>query len=219
MGIMRVSIASRWSIHKRLLILAIQKANRAILLPMILCKSYPEEFASYFRYCRSLSFDQRPDYGFLKRLFRDLFNCEGYDYDNLFDWTILKQQQMQQTKTQSQLTAPVAMPSSVENVDVDKHKGLDVSTPIPVARPTINLDHPCVPMKIRASNVQNLNGKIPTAKHTMNNGSFFFTPTTNISTENTAMHRISKPEKPIGIPNFDATSSSVPSLRRVSSIK
>lgn len=28
-------------------------------------------------YCHSLSFDQRPDYGFLKRLFRELFTREG----------------------------------------------------------------------------------------------------------------------------------------------
>lgn len=43
----------------------------------VLCKSHPVEFASYFHYCHSLTFDQRPDYGFLKRLFRDLFSREG----------------------------------------------------------------------------------------------------------------------------------------------
>lgn len=43
----------------------------------VLCKSHPAEFASYFHYCQSLTFDQRPDYGFLKRLFRDLFSREG----------------------------------------------------------------------------------------------------------------------------------------------
>lgn len=45
----------------------------------VLCKSHPVEFASYFHYCHSLTFDQRPDYGFLKRLFRDLFAREGSD--------------------------------------------------------------------------------------------------------------------------------------------
>lgn len=43
----------------------------------VLCKSHPVEFASYFHYCHSLTFDQRPDYGFLKRLFRELFTREG----------------------------------------------------------------------------------------------------------------------------------------------
>lgn len=48
-----------------------------ILIWQVLCKSHHVEFASYFQYCRSLTFEQRPDYGFLKRLFRDLFTREG----------------------------------------------------------------------------------------------------------------------------------------------
>lgn len=43
----------------------------------VLCKNHPVEFASYFHYCHTVTFDQRPDYGFLKRLFRDLFSREG----------------------------------------------------------------------------------------------------------------------------------------------
>jgi hypothetical protein len=49
----------------------------------VLCKSHPVEFASYFHYCHSLTFDQRPDYGFLKRLFHDLFDREGIDLQSL----------------------------------------------------------------------------------------------------------------------------------------
>ncbi|XP_045810361.1 casein kinase 1-like protein 3 [Trifolium pratense] len=64
----------------------------------VLCKSYPVEFASYFHYCRSLSFDQRPNYGYLKRLFRELFTSKGYEADYLYDWTILKYQEIQQGK-------------------------------------------------------------------------------------------------------------------------
>ncbi|KAK2970953.1 hypothetical protein RJ640_027434 [Escallonia rubra] len=66
----------------------------------VLCKSHPVEFASYFHYCHSLTFDQRPDYGFLKRLFRELFTREGYEFDYIFDWTILKYQQAQKSKSQ-----------------------------------------------------------------------------------------------------------------------
>nr|DAD35590.1 TPA_asm: hypothetical protein HUJ06_006230 [Nelumbo nucifera] len=92
----------------------------------VLCKSHPVEFASYFHYCHSLTFDQRPDYGFLKRLFRDLFTREGYEFDYIFDWTILKYQQAQKTKPQPQLspvsggTSSRAMP-----MDVDKHQGVN----------------------------------------------------------------------------------------------
>jgi casein kinase 1 len=42
-----------------------------------LCIGYPTEFASYFHYCRSLRFDDKPDYAYLKRLLRDLFIREG----------------------------------------------------------------------------------------------------------------------------------------------
>jgi len=59
-----------------------------------LCKSYPSEFISYFHYCRSLRFDDKPDYSYLKRLFRDLFIREGYQFDYVFDWTVLKYPQI-----------------------------------------------------------------------------------------------------------------------------
>ncbi|XP_039826049.1 casein kinase 1-like protein 10 isoform X2 [Panicum virgatum] len=60
----------------------------------VLCKSYPSEFISYFHYCRSLRFEDRPDYSFLKKLFRDVFIREGYQFDYVFDWTALKYPQM-----------------------------------------------------------------------------------------------------------------------------
>ncbi|KAL1832399.1 hypothetical protein ACET3Z_002050 [Daucus carota] len=60
----------------------------------VLCKSYPSEFISYFHYCRSLRFDDKPDYSYMKRLFRDLFIREGYQFDYVFDWTILKYPQI-----------------------------------------------------------------------------------------------------------------------------
>ncbi|XP_071721596.1 casein kinase 1-like protein 11 isoform X2 [Rutidosis leptorrhynchoides] len=56
----------------------------------VLCKSYPTEFNTYFHYCRSLKFDERPDYSYLRKLFRDLFIREGYQLDYVYDWTILK---------------------------------------------------------------------------------------------------------------------------------
>ncbi|KAG5407239.1 hypothetical protein IGI04_013358 [Brassica rapa subsp. trilocularis] len=59
----------------------------------VLCKSYPQEFVSYFQYCRSLRFEDKPDYSYLKRLFRDLFIREGYQFDYVFDWTALKHPQ------------------------------------------------------------------------------------------------------------------------------
>eukprot|EP00249_Psilotum_nudum_P014175 c24702_g1_i1 orf=511-1953(-) len=71
-------------------------SERKLSTPIeVLCKSYPSEFASYFHYCRSLRFDDKPDYAYLKRIFRDLFIREGFQFDYVFDWTILKYQQRQ----------------------------------------------------------------------------------------------------------------------------
>ncbi|KAF5727006.1 casein kinase I-like [Tripterygium wilfordii] len=60
----------------------------------VLCRSYPTEFYSFFHYCRSLRFEDKPDYSYLKRLFRDLFIREGYQFDYVFDWTVLKYPQI-----------------------------------------------------------------------------------------------------------------------------
>ncbi|KAI7754379.1 hypothetical protein M8C21_025611 [Ambrosia artemisiifolia] len=76
--------------------LGVEQSRRDDLesLGYVLCKSYPTEFISYFHYCRSLRFDDKPDYSYLKRLFRDLFIREGYQFDYVFDWTILKYPQI-----------------------------------------------------------------------------------------------------------------------------
>ncbi|EAT46636.1 AAEL002226-PA, partial [Aedes aegypti] len=55
-----------------------------------LCKGFPVEFTSYLCYCRQLDFIQRPDYGYLRKLFRVLFARQGYVYDYVFDWNMLK---------------------------------------------------------------------------------------------------------------------------------
>ncbi|KHG29281.1 hypothetical protein F383_11363 [Gossypium arboreum] len=66
-------------------------SEKKMLTPIeVLCKSYSSEFTSYFHYCRSLRFEDKPDYSYLKRLFRDLFIREGYQFDYVFDWTMLR---------------------------------------------------------------------------------------------------------------------------------
>ncbi|KAI3742685.1 hypothetical protein L1987_60378 [Smallanthus sonchifolius] len=70
-------------------------SEKKMLTPIeVLCKSYPSEFISYFHYCRSLKFEDKPDYSYLKRLFLDLFIREGYQFDYVFDWTVLKYPQI-----------------------------------------------------------------------------------------------------------------------------
>eukprot|EP00742_Colponemidia_sp_Colp-10_P000389 GILJ01000426.1.p1 GENE.GILJ01000426.1~~GILJ01000426.1.p1 ORF type:complete len:421 (+),score=64.69 GILJ01000426.1:102-1364(+) len=55
----------------------------------VLCKGYPSEFATYLNYCKSLRFEDRPDYAYLKRLYKELFFRESYQYDFIYDWTVL----------------------------------------------------------------------------------------------------------------------------------
>ena len=43
----------------------------------LLCKNFPTEFTTYFQYCRSLRFDDKPDYSYLRKVFRDLFARDG----------------------------------------------------------------------------------------------------------------------------------------------
>ncbi|KAB0396053.1 hypothetical protein E2I00_012934, partial [Balaenoptera physalus] len=56
----------------------------------VLCKGYPSEFATYLNFCRSLRFDDKPDYSYLRQLFRNLFHRQGFSYDYVFDWNMLK---------------------------------------------------------------------------------------------------------------------------------
>lgn len=42
-------------------------------------------------YCRSLKFEEKPDIGYLRKLFKDLFYRMGYEYDFVFDWMVKKQ--------------------------------------------------------------------------------------------------------------------------------
>mmetsp|Transcript_9386 Transcript_9386/g.24279 ORF Transcript_9386/g.24279 Transcript_9386/m.24279 type:complete len:435 (-) Transcript_9386:104-1408(-) len=52
-----------------------------------LCKGFPSVFASYLNYCSGLRFEDRPDYAYLRRLFKDLFKREGFVHDGVFDWS------------------------------------------------------------------------------------------------------------------------------------
>ncbi|CAH8610020.1 unnamed protein product [Schistosoma bovis] len=56
----------------------------------VLCEGYPVEMAVYLNYCRGMRFDNQPDYSYLRNLFRGLFQREGFTYDFIFDWNLLK---------------------------------------------------------------------------------------------------------------------------------
>ena len=54
-----------------------------------LCDGLPKEFAEYFHHIRSLGFGDPPRYRYLRKIFRTLFLRESFEYDHVFDWTVL----------------------------------------------------------------------------------------------------------------------------------
>ena len=44
--------------------------------------------ATYMNYCKQLKFDEEPNYAFLKRLFKELYNKCCFEHEYIFDWTI-----------------------------------------------------------------------------------------------------------------------------------
>lgn len=52
-----------------------------------LCEDFPGAFTSYLNYCKSLKFEDRPDYAYLRRRFKELFPREGFVNDGVFDWS------------------------------------------------------------------------------------------------------------------------------------
>ena len=56
----------------------------------VLCKSLPPEFTTYMYYCRTLQFEDKPDYSQLRKQFLDAFYKNHYDRDFSLDWKKLK---------------------------------------------------------------------------------------------------------------------------------
>ncbi|KAH9012867.1 kinase-like protein [Lactarius pseudohatsudake] len=54
--------------------------------PRDLCDGLPVEFCTFLEYCRSLSFEKKPDYGYISSLFDSLSLREGFQHDSPFDW-------------------------------------------------------------------------------------------------------------------------------------
>jgi hypothetical protein len=55
-----------------------------------LFRDITEEFKKYFEHIRSLRSGEKPNYVYLRLLFRNLFHRKGYEYDHVFDWTEIK---------------------------------------------------------------------------------------------------------------------------------
>ena len=52
----------------------------------------PEEFSKYLQYCRNIMFEEKPDYNYLRSLFKTMMANNAYNYDGNFDWIIKKEE-------------------------------------------------------------------------------------------------------------------------------
>lgn len=55
-----------------------------------LCRGLPEEFTQFLSYCRNLKFEEKPDYGYLRKLLKDLMYKNHFETDYQYDWIIKK---------------------------------------------------------------------------------------------------------------------------------
>lgn len=111
-----------------------------------LVRGFPAEFALYLNYTRSLRFDDKPDYVYLRKLFRDLFVREGLQYDYVFDWTIFKYQKPQKEEEKDSDSKAIAAATSNRATP-----GFKSNTPMPanipsapanVANPIMSIQQP-----------------------------------------------------------------------------
>ncbi|KAL5476549.1 HRR25_3 [Sanghuangporus weigelae] len=68
--------------------------ERKMITPTdLLCRGFPNEFGIFLNHCCALRFDDKPDYSYLRKFFRDLFFREGYQYNYVFDWSVQRSTQ------------------------------------------------------------------------------------------------------------------------------
>lgn len=78
------------------------------------------------RYVRRLDFFETPDYNYLRKLFRDLFERRGYKDDGVFDWTGKEIVSLRMPLQSEPMIAPLTLPIQ---------KGHTGTLPKPVERP------------------------------------------------------------------------------------
>jgi casein kinase I family protein HRR25 len=113
----------------------------------VLCRGFPNEFAIYLNYTRSLRFDDKPDYSYLRKIFRDLFVREGFQYDYVFDWTVCNEEKTARTIQFNPGTSGRATPQHSAN----KLNGISSSRIQVIKRTTRDIDTPGINRAIGGS--------------------------------------------------------------------
>lgn len=73
-----------------------------------LCEGLPSEFVTFMNYCRCLGFQDKPDYQYLRKIFREIFLREKLTMDYEYDWN-----------TQKKSKPPIAEEDSLHSEEED----------------------------------------------------------------------------------------------------
>ena len=87
-----------------------------------LCRDEPPAFLKYMKYCRGLKFEENPDYEWLRSLFRELFDKEGFVRDWTFDWVEKRAREVSST------SEPSLQPASISKQTISSSNA-DFSAP------------------------------------------------------------------------------------------
>ena len=68
-----------------------------------LCKGCSPAFIDFGRYVKNLTFEEKPDYAYCRKLFHNAMKLSNFKYDYEYDWvikkTLKKDQENQESKT------------------------------------------------------------------------------------------------------------------------
>lgn len=104
----------------------------------IICKDMPSEFARHLKYVRSLKYDDTPNYGKLRDMYRRLMKRMGYEYDGVYDWDLIdkKSDTMKQPSDD-------AVPASVQDTPMEQDDPVAQSNSVVQDQPLVQ-DKPLV---------------------------------------------------------------------------
>eukprot|EP00826_Nyctotherus_ovalis_P065770 TRINITY_DN9677_c0_g8_i2.p1 TRINITY_DN9677_c0_g8~~TRINITY_DN9677_c0_g8_i2.p1 ORF type:complete len:135 (+),score=31.54 TRINITY_DN9677_c0_g8_i2:741-1145(+) len=74
----------------------------------VLCEGCPSEFSDYIKHCRELNFEGKPEYNYLRKLFRDLYANKKFARDGLFDWLESKKPTVKKEKLEAERCRPIS---------------------------------------------------------------------------------------------------------------
>ncbi|XP_017082302.2 casein kinase I [Drosophila eugracilis] len=68
-----------------------------------LCSEVPVQFYLYVKYCRKLHFAEKPDYIYLRTLFKVLFRNKLMSLDNMYDWVLIHKRNLKEKRARQKI--------------------------------------------------------------------------------------------------------------------